>query len=365
MSLPNAQEGDDQFYKEVDDEDEICISIETSIKESDTRVPHNKEPPVSMMDKERQISVDPVSLKQSTKTEELIPSKETRTAKPRFVSSSLPGSATSSPRLGSSLMRNYLKKWRNESQASPLPAVISLARQHSAALSHFALQRESHLRRSKSCGEGRACTPSDEFDIWSRHVNDLEHGDDDSFYESEAGEAGRNKSNKELADRHEDQGFKCGALCLFLPGFGKGKPVRARKDEGDAVLGNVVSRTVSLEKFECGSWSSSAIINDGTTEEGDQSMHLYFDLPLELIRNGVNDAHSPVTAAFVFDRDPKGVLKNSASRSAARKSHESSRHVRFSVSTPMSHPASPSSCITPRLRKAREDFNAYLEAQSA
>ncbi|GAV75049.1 hypothetical protein CFOL_v3_18529, partial [Cephalotus follicularis] len=34
----------------------------------------------------------------------------------------------------------------------------------------------------------------------------------------------------------------------------------------------------------------------------------------------------------------------------------------FSVSSPTSHPAYPATSITARLRKAREDFNAFLEA---
>ena len=156
--------------------------------------------------------------------------------------------------------------------------------------------------------------------------------------------------------------FKCSAVCLFIPGFGKAKPVRPRKTEAMVMGNNVISRTVSLEKFECGSWDSSSIIADHD-EDGD-SMNLYFGLPLESITNLGNDAHLPVSAAFVFDnKDIKGVLKNGSTptRATGRKSHESSRHVRFSTS----YPASPASCITPRFRKAREDFNAFLEAQSA
>lgn len=64
-----------------------------------------------------------------------------------------------------------------------------------------------------------------------------------------------------------------------------------------------MSRTVSLEKLECGSWASSAICR-GSEEAGGDSKHLYFDLPIELIRSSVtDDANSPVTAAFVFEKD--------------------------------------------------------------
>lgn len=250
-------------------------------------------------------------------------------AQPRFLSSSLPNSATSSPRFKSSVLKK--KEWRN--------------------------QGKSHLQRSKSCGEQRACPPSDEFDLWLDKLNHSVNKDIQfsSLHETECNE----DSHKQ--DARIDQEFKCGALCLYLPGFGKAKPVRARREE-EAETENVISRTVSMEKFECGSWSSSAIAND--MEENENSMNLYFDLPLELIRSSVNDANSPVAAAFVFDKDRKGVLKNGTTRAAARKSHESPRHVRFSKSTQILYPGSPSSCITPRLRKAREDFNAYLEAQN-
>ncbi|XP_077242778.1 uncharacterized protein LOC143883314 [Tasmannia lanceolata] len=317
----------------------------------------------SMADKERHISVDPLSLTQSKKKDELgcqtqIPSTTTSNDAPpplippkaKFISSSLPSSATSSPRSGLFLMKN-LKKWRNQNQTSPLP-VNSLSRQHSAALSRLVLPfQQLNLRRSKSCGEGRSLPPCDEFELSLREINYLQSkgNGNDLYYEHNNGK----KSD------HKDDNFKCGALCLFLPGFsGKGKQVRAKRDQSED--GNAISRTVSLEKFECGSWSSSAIVNG---DEGNESMKRYFDLPLELIRFSANDANSPVTSAFVFDSDRKGVLKKNPSR----KSHESTRHVRFSESPPTSVPSSPSSfCISPRLRKARDEFNVYLqEAQRA
>jgi hypothetical protein len=152
-----------------------------------------------------------------------------------------------------------------------------------------------------------------------------------------------------------DDGLKCGVLCFYLPGFAKGKPVRTKKEEVRGDLGNVISRTVSLEKFECGSWASSAIIND----HEDDSKNLYFDLPLELIQASANDANSPVSAAFIFDKDRKQVLKSCSTRAAPRNSHEFSRHVRFSTSLPTSHPTSPTSCITPRCDYADLDDTFY------
>ncbi|XP_068653755.1 uncharacterized protein [Aristolochia californica] len=246
-------------------------------------------------------------------------------------------------------MKN-LKKWRNHSPPSP-PPIASLAHQHSVALSRLKLLQQESLRRSKSCGEGRACRPSVEFDFVIKNIDNhigrektTENTSDDCDMQGDG--AGPRRSNAD--------DFKCGALCLFLPNFtSKAKQVKPRREESE-YGGDVISRTVSLEKFECGSWASSALVKDG---ERDDSLNLYFDLPLELIRGGGSETNSPVATAFVFER--KGVLKKNTSR----RSHEASnRHVRFSTSPPTSYPSSPSSfCISPRLQKAREEFNAYLE----
>ncbi|KAK9267096.1 hypothetical protein L1049_009514 [Liquidambar formosana] len=374
----------DGIYKEVVDvymsNENVQESEFMAIQEPYTLVGNES------LQKEKQISVDPISLKESSTRDAsslsrlVLPPINTGPkvtgmypplplAKPKFLSSSLPNSATSSPRFGSILLK---KKGRHQSPASPLQ-VNNVVRQHSAVHSLLTLRQESCLRRSKSCGEGRACAPSNEFDLrLNKVVNGTEHEHEIRLHGSFSGtteankDGGGHKSVKKKNTDPYDEGFKCGALCLFLSGFGRGKPVgRARKEEARTVE-NVISRTVSLERFECGSWSSSAIINGNEAEEDGESVNLYFDLPMELIRTSVNDAHSPVTAAFVFDKeDRKGVLKNSSTK-ATRKSHESSRHVRFSTSSPTSYPASPSSCnITPRLRKAREEFNAFLEAQGS
>lgn len=316
------------------------------------------------LQKEKQISVDPISVKESGKpslamspvtasgspTEYGMPPLPLPPGKSRFLSYSLPGSAASSPRFSSAV----LKKNSKNQAANPL------AHQHSVALSRLAQLRENHLRRSKSCGEGRASAPNDEFDLWLTKANSSRYS---SSFKSETRIVAQQKGRQEMLDSSEDN-FKCSAMCLFLPGFGKGKPVRAsrKEEQPPPEKPHVISRTVSLEKFECGSWTSSAFIYDN--EDGGNSSNLFFDLPLELIQSSANDADSPVKAAFVFEKDRKGVLKNRASRGMGRKSHESSRHVRFSTSSP-APPTSPSPCITPRLRKAREDFNAFIEAQSA
>ncbi|XP_019198964.1 PREDICTED: uncharacterized protein LOC109192717 [Ipomoea nil] len=293
-----------------------------------------------MNNNEKQISVDPISLKEPSAYSQLVIPPLPAPPSNKFLSCSLPNSVSSSPkfRAAANLSRN---KWRNQS--------------HSVALAN--LER---LRRSKSCGEGRASVPPEEFDMWFAKTNIKQVVGKFSRPETKADGDFRAGAKARSAPL-DDEKFKCGALCLFIPGFGKAKPVKARKEELPlplpAEMVHTISRTVSLEKFECGSWASSSI------NGGEASTH-FFDLPMELIRcKSVNDMHSPVSTAFVFDqKSPKGVLKNGGS---SRKSHESTRHVRFSTSSPTSYPASPTSCITPRLRKAREEFNAFLEAQGA
>ncbi|XVE83195.1 hypothetical protein DITRI_Ditri16bG0067900 [Diplodiscus trichospermus] len=359
----------DEIYKDLHELDFISIEQRKTLEKKES------------LQKEKQISVDPISLRESSMGEVSfnmmlppinapqadpvvpLPPLLLPAAKHKFLSCSLPNSATSSPRFGSILSRKNLK---NESQASPRQ-VDKLVSKHSSATQ----QHHQSLLRSKSCREGRTCAPPDHEldDLWLYDANTLQyknkqHGHGSLMSNPNVNNDGRRKSGKKMDGNEVD--FKCSALCLFLPGFGKAKPVRSRMTEAMVMENNVISRTVSLEKFECGSWASSAMLLDHD-EDGDL-MNLYFDLPLELIKNLGNDAHLPVSAAFVFDnKDIKGVLKNGSTptRAAGRKSHESSRRVRFSTSSPTSYSDSPAACITPRLRKAREDFNAFLEAQSA
>nr|XP_023919268.1 uncharacterized protein LOC112030839 [Quercus suber] len=348
-SKGGAQEAD-EFYDEV----EVDANMSPDL-------PYDFEK--ERLQKEKQISVDPISLQGSSMGKAsfklMLPPLPPAEG---FLSCSLPNSANSSPRFNSAPLK---KKSRDGSKANPRQ-VSNLARQHSAADDHVLspLQRETYLQRSKSCYEGKARALADDFELWLTKPNSIEydHKYDISFSKTEPSKDSH-KYTRSMGGGDEE--FKCGALCLFLPGFGKGKPVRAKKEVVDIEhvvnIENVISRSVSLEKFECGSWASSAITHDSE----DDSKSLYFDLPLELIRTSVNDAHSPVTAAFFFDNDKKRVLKNGSARSTAKKSDESPCHVRFSLSSPRSHPTSPASCITPRLRKAREEFNAFLEAQGA
>ncbi|KAK1439357.1 hypothetical protein QVD17_05173 [Tagetes erecta] len=303
---------------------------------------------------EVQISVDPVSMKEVIDYPTCGLAKPQTANKPlhslpkknKFVSTSLPNSACSSP-------RGFIPKSKGTNNTDHA-LEASLAHEHSVALSRLVWLRETRLQRSKSCSAGRPSMQYDEFDM-CRTSNKT------SIISANAGstpkcQTSSNNEYKRIAgpEKHNDDDFKCGALCLFLPGFGKGKPIRTKRDEREE-MGYVISQRVSLEKFDCGSWRSSGILNGGR----DFSSNLYFDLPLELIQTSANDANLPVNSAFVFDKDVKGVLKMKGG--GERKSNDG-RHVRFSTSSPTT---SPSSCITPRMRKARDDFNSYLEAQNA
>ncbi|CAF2142096.1 uncharacterized protein LOC106362876 [Brassica napus] len=189
----------------------------------------------------------------------------------------------------------------------------------------------------------------------------------------------KTESNKSTSYNNTlEDGFKCNALCLYLPGFGKGKPVRSsRKDDSSSFTRTTttttsssssvtISRTVSvresttttisvrvsMEKFDCSSYASES----GGEEGRDHS----FNLPSELIKSGSdeNDHDDPVSAAFVFDKEPiekeiKGVLKMSGSKNS-RSMDSSVRQVRFSTS-----PA-----ISPRLLEATKNFNTFLAAQA-
>ncbi|CAF2095521.1 hypothetical protein BRARA_E00940 [Brassica rapa] len=182
---------------------------------------------------------------------------------------------------------------------------------------------------------------------------------------------------------HEDEEeFKCNAFCLSLPGFMKQKHVRSPKSSDDSSVkkkkmtkassfsNSTISLGDSFEKFECGSWAST------TTALARENNRLYFDLPVEMIKCGRGsggDVQEPMSLGFFFDKEReslplRSVLKTSRSERQQRGcSAETSPHrrVRFSTTTSVSCPTSPRSCITPRLLKARDDFNTFLAAQNA
>ncbi|RID46078.1 hypothetical protein BRARA_I02765 [Brassica rapa] len=184
---------------------------------------------------------------------------------------------------------------------------------------------------------------------------------------------------------YKEEDFKCNVFCLALPGFGKHKPVRSSSKRQDSMekkmmrtssfTYSTVSIRASLEKFECSSWASTTAL----TQDHDR---MYLDFPVEMMKCNSRgkvgrDVQEPVTSGFLFDRETetmalRSVLKTRSSRSSGRdhqRSTETSplRRVRFSDSSSasVSCPTSPRSCITPRLRKARDDFNTFLSAQNA
>ncbi|KFK31619.1 hypothetical protein AALP_AA6G136600 [Arabis alpina] len=284
-------------------------------------------------------------------------------------------SSSSDPSSG--LMRAFKGKEQDSSPSSGLMRALKGKEQDSSSGLMRALKGKEQYSSSSSASFRRSnsCVAT------SKRLSPKSSGNGNSFLI-------KTESSKSINNNNTlEDGFKCNALCLYLPGFGKGKPVRSlRKDDSSSFTQTTtttssasssvtVSRTVSvrettttttvisarasMEKFDCGSYTS-----DSTGDEGGG----HFDLPSELIKSGSgeNDQDDPVSTAFVFDKEPiekeiKGVLK--VSGSSNRRSMETSlRHVRFSTSSPVSYPTSPA--ISPRLLEATKNFNAFLDAQA-
>lgn len=182
--------------------------------------------------------------------------------------------------------------------------------------------------------------------------------------------------------RTGDQEFTCTAgFCSFLP-FVKQKP-KQKHDVEDTIevppvpvlIMRQSSDVHSLEKFECGdstpSSATSMIFADDEGGISSSKHNLYFERPNELLVESTNEAFSPVATAFVFDggrRCPPSVLKKNTNMNNNHKSRQTSRtpsrRVRFSVDGDghLSSSESSSCNVTPRLRRAREEFNSYLAA---
>lgn len=279
----------EKWKKDAEEEEEYLCCEESSIS---YQLYSSHFPP----DKEKKISVDPLITEATSKggrsfitiittTDSLPP-----LGKPEFISCSLPGSALSSPKSGSTTTKSF-NKWKIPPQ-QPHPALLSLARQQSTNLSHFS-QRQG---RSKSCGEGRSSSPSDEFDIvCGRPSTKLLQNGVHILYDctNEAGNYLRTLKSSILRLRKTSNAGHCACFCPL--NFSKKKQAEASRDEQEE-LWSTVSRVGSLEKFECGSWSPCAIL-DGDDEE-DEGGESYFDLPVELIRSSTDDANSPVKDGF-------------------------------------------------------------------
>ncbi|KMT13862.1 hypothetical protein BVRB_4g077050 [Beta vulgaris subsp. vulgaris] len=288
--------------------------------------------------KERQISVDPISLQGSSTIRQASfrlvspptnpnkglghnnPPLPAPPPKLKFVSTSLPSSTSSSPESASKKIDH-----KNNDQHAAAASRNNLSRIHSVMDDSHLEMAEANTRKSKSLGEGRTSGPTDDFDLWLEKSGQNPRRDHGSSINS----SNNNNSNKYggfskpplgpgNVDRHhstmkksksrdpnfQEDKFKCGKLCLFLP-RGKGKTVRSISSTSTMTQASsktepmAISRRVSLEKFECGSWASTSSLE---LEEG-ESANLFFDLPVELLRCSVSDMQSPVTAAFVFDND--------------------------------------------------------------
>ncbi|KAL6656547.1 hypothetical protein ACP70R_004327 [Stipagrostis hirtigluma subsp. patula] len=195
--------------------------------------------------------------------------------------------------------------------------------------------------------------------------------DEDSTGYAMGGARGKNGRRKHAAKGGEDP-FKC---CLYLPGLTRRtKPpatVAACSPSAGTLIGgaaaepdcdgpgtarpSTASLAVSLERFDCGSLSTSSSVVDLAGLDGRASSASYFDLPLELVLGFDDDDDEtdlPVRAAFLFDSDGirKSVLKKrlqaagagaapprpslgkvSTSMDASRRI--STHHARFSVAS--------------------------------
>ncbi|KAJ4813129.1 root hair specific protein [Rhynchospora pubera] len=263
------------------------------------------------------------------------------------------------------------------------------------------ISRSSTLSRSKSCGEGRSSEPSDALDVLSRKASTQRLGSGAPLIDKSTQDSTGNYkdgSGFEPPKASTASNFKC---CIYLPGISsKKKPVQARSEshlssfsvEGDNVqktntytpdLGanaapadraSVISKVASLERFNLSSVSSDIVIDCWDERHGSS----YFDLPMELISSGENETDLPINSAFVFENDrrtSRRKKKSSSSRIASSKtSYEmSSRHsnnLRISASGKVSDASSmrssqSSACIEPKIRKAREELNAFVEAHGA
>lgn len=340
--------------------------------------------------REKHISVDPISVNASIiqrASFQLVSSPSAKSHNPsggildlplplppprlKFLGANLPSSTTSS--LNTSSNTSPKKIWKSQKDRSPSASrpLSTLSPQLSVMDDSQLDLQQSVMHRSKSMGEGRASAQADDFDLWLEKpsAREKQKSKELSGRFSKQYSMGAHSKKGKSREKGDPEGFKCPKFCLFLP-RGKGKALRASSSKSslaEKTEPQPISKRVSLEMFECGSWSSSVLIEDNGEAE---MANMFFDLPLELVRCSVSDIQSSVTASFIFgsegrSEEPRGVLKNGSTKMNVGKSQElTGRHVRFSASSQATEATSPT-CITPRLRKAREDFNAFLQAQSA
>ncbi|KAL9234963.1 hypothetical protein vseg_009771 [Gypsophila vaccaria] len=271
---------------------------------------------------ERQISVDPISLQESKTVRQasfrlvspptVTPNNGPGFSPPvpsppstlNFVSSSVHSSASSSPQSTSRIK----KIWKGQNDHNKSSSRRNRSGSQSTVDDTHLVMLDTNQRKSQSFGEGgRSSTHTDDFNLGlgKSHTNKPRGGRVQS--KPPLGPSGEDRLSHMKKSKSKDQGypedgFKCGKLCLFLP-KGKGKPVRSISGASSAHVSipsdaQAISRNASMERFECGSWTSSLHEDDS----GDTA-NLFFDLPMEMLRCSVSDMQSPVTAAFVFDNE--------------------------------------------------------------
>uniref|UniRef100_A0A0E0LKZ0 Uncharacterized protein n=1 Tax=Oryza punctata TaxID=4537 RepID=A0A0E0LKZ0_ORYPU len=261
-------------------------------------------------------------------------------------------------------------------------AVMAAAPAARVASSDVLAPPRAAMSRSRSCaGAAEAELDDDEFDVilssserkanapqrWGSDVPLIGAGDSAEDSTGYAVADARGKSGRRKAKRGGGAApFTC---CLYLPGLGArrtAKPPPAAAARASSSLSSpatyrgrggvesdpgtarpsTMSLAMSLERFDCGSCSTSS--RSGLALDGETGSS-YFDLPLELILgcDGDDEADLPVHAAFMFDSDGirKSVLKKGVRRAAAAarpsvgnmstdgSDRISARHVRFSVTS--------------------------------
>uniref|UniRef100_A0A0D9WZ53 Uncharacterized protein n=1 Tax=Leersia perrieri TaxID=77586 RepID=A0A0D9WZ53_9ORYZ len=319
---------------------------------------------------ERQIAVDPFSLRQFSRLNIdmplPIPSVSVDHPAPHRpplfagASASVPCSAATSPR------------GRVSAAAPPTrwDAHLAVVAPASSSKAMAMAPPRAAMSRSRSCagagvGAVEAEMEDDEFDVilssFERNAIAPQRWGSDVPLISAAVEDGTRGGRHGRRRRRAKRGaaaapFTC---CLYLPGLArraaKPPPTAAERASSSSSPpptfrgggGGVESDpgtarpslAVSLERFDCGSCSTSS-------RSGLEASSSYFDLPLELILecngDGDGEADLPVHAAFMFDSDGirKSVLKKGVRRAATAavgkmstdgSGRISGRHVRFSL----------------------------------
>ncbi|CAJ1975968.1 unnamed protein product [Sphenostylis stenocarpa] len=181
----------------------------------------------------------------------------------------------------SSFYHSHLKPIGRQAEADKFLSLLAMMEK-----SNMSLHKDMHIQKNEQHLQWMNMSlPS------SQHAMELDHekGLQGSFSKSEAMTKGSGK-------RMKDEGSKCSALCLCLPGFGfgKAKTDKARKggNKMDYSENHVMSSTFSLERFELHSGvahGKGIIIQENNHE--DDSFSSYFDLPSIILKcSGDDDA---------------------------------------------------------------------------